>query len=184
MSDVTTRSLTLLGAVTSYARREILTWANAATTVRVFCTLGIFARPHDLVLVFAFALLGTASDAADGYLAKTFGGSNFGKRYDQYTDWCFAVAIMYAIVAAEGPTWYNLPLIVLIGGYLVIRARFPNADTNGTAKKKTIIQMVGVVVILAGHAFQVDSLVVLGYALLWLSLWYMAKALRDYSQHA
>lgn len=184
MSNVTPRSLTFRGAATSYVRREILTWANAATTVRVLCTLGIFARPHDSVLVFALAFLGAISDAADGYLAKWRGPTKFGARYDQYTDWGFAVAVIYAMVTIEGFTFYNIPLIVLIGGYLVIRARFPSADTNGAAKKKTVMQMIGVVVILAGHAFEVTLLVVLGYLLLWLSLWYMAKALRNYSRHA
>ncbi len=164
-------------------RGEVFTWANLFTTVRVFCVAGIFAYADDSKIVFVLALIGAISDAADGYLARLRGPTKFGARYDQYTDWGFAIAIIYAIVRVEGYTFYNLPLILLIGGYLVVRALFLNVDTNGDAKKKTIVQMTGVVVILAGHAFEVTLFVVFGYVLLWISLWYMVKALRNYSHH-
>ena len=180
MSNMTQMSPTLRGAVASYIRREVLTWPNAATTVRVFCTFGIFARSKDAVLVLALALVGATSDAVDGYLAKKFGQcTQFGKRYDQYADGGFGVALMYAIVEWEGFTANNFLLTLIIGIYFGARMLAPTADTNEFARTKTMLQFTGGVSILGSHALAWPLLQYAGYVIVWISMiwtWWSFKA--------
>lgn len=125
------------------------------------------------------------SDALDGYVAKKFGwSSTFGKRYDQYADWFFGIGILYAIYCAEGLTWYawpwNVALLTMIGGYLVIRTTMPGVDTNGAARLKTLIQFTGGVTILGSYALEWDGAHAIGYIIVWISVILMAKSLWNY----
>ncbi len=169
----------------SYAQREVLTIPNAVTFLRLLCSLGMFARPHELLVVFSLALAGGISDIIDGFLAKHFGwGTTFGKRFDQYTDWLFGIAILYTICLAGGLVVYTWPfngvLLILIGGYLLLRLKYPKVETTVTAKIKTGMQFVGGITILGGHAHVPewflehngydDFLLTCGYLLVWSSI--------------
>ncbi len=158
---------------------------NVLTTLRVVCTIGIFTWSDTPILVFVLTLVGAVSDALDGYLAKRFNWSTvLGKRYDQYTDWLFGIALLYAIYRAEGLIWYDWPyngaLLIMVGGYLLVRAALPNVDTTGAAKLKTFLQFAGAVGILAGHALGWDAIHFGGYLLVWSSIGLMGKSLWDY----
>lgn len=197
MSSVTGTAPASRGTVTSYFRREVLTWPNAVTTIRLFCAVGIFAWVDKSVLVFWFALIGGISDILDGWLAKRFKlGTEFGKTYDQWIDWLFGIALMYAIFAVAGITWYDWPyngaLLGMIGAYLLIRTLFPKVETIQVAKIKTAMQFTGGVTILGGyafkgsifilfgHMFEVDDLPAAGYLLVWSSIGLMAISLWIY----
>lgn len=172
--------------VKAYFRLQVLTIPNAVTLVRFFCALGMFIWPHDLFAVFWLAFIGGVSDILDGWLAKAFGwGTLFGKRFDQYTDWFFGFALLYTIYLAEkGLKWdgwpYNWELLILIGGYLLWRVRFPKVETTLMAKVKTAMQFAGGVIVLAGHAhvpkwfLEKDGydelLLTSGYLMLWASV--------------
>ncbi len=176
---------TWYGVVASYIQREVLTWPNLATLVRAICTAGIFAwaEKHVLVFVFWLALVGALSDVVDGWLAKRFNQSTqFGKRFDQFTDWYFGFALIYAIHSAAGFTWYNVPLAVMIAAYLFVRATFPLVDTSRAAKVKTALQFTGAVFVLGGHAFEIGWWTITGYLLIWASIWLMGKSLWDYKK--
>ena len=172
--------------VGAYFRQQILTIPNAVTLGRLFCALGMFVWSRELLVVFWLALVGGISDIIDGSLAKYFGwGTLFGKRFDQYTDWLFGIALLYTIyLAGEGLRlyeWpYNAELLVLIGGYLIWRLKFPKVETTFMAKIKTAMQFAGGIVILAGHAHVPewfleengydDFLLTFGYLLVWASV--------------
>jgi len=166
----------------SYIRREVLTLPNAVTAVRVVCALMMFATGEPL-LVFWLALVGGVSDLIDGYLAKRFKlGTKFGKHFDQYTDWLFGVALLYAIYRYDGMSllaWpYNWELLFLIGGYLLLRVWYPTVETIWIAKVKTAMQFCGGVGILGGYAHVCESFVAgssaavinVGYLVVWTSI--------------
>lgn len=199
MSITTPRRLPSWEETSSYFRRDVITWPNAVTTVRFFCTVAIILRPEYHRLVFWLALAGGLSDIIDGWLAKKFKlGTSFGKTYDQWIDWGFGVALMYSIYAAGGLNWYDWPytgeLLVLLAGYHVVRMLFPLVETIWVAKVKTAMQFGGGVVILANfagmHLTVGDSAVEFtigptelvngGYLLMWSSTSLMALSLRDY----
>jgi phosphatidylglycerophosphate synthase len=168
-------------------QREVLTWPNAVTTVRVFCALGIFLRAENCLIVFALALVGALSDILDGWLARTFDlGTDFGKTFDQWVDWLFGVALLYAIFVAGGLVWdewpFNGGLLGLIGAYLLIRVVFPLVETIQIAKIKTFMQFTGGVFVLGGHAFELADLLMGGYLLVWSSVGLMGKSLWDYGR--
>jgi len=188
MSIVTQKSLALWGKVTLYFRREVLTWPNGVTTIRALCALAISRWPGNFGLVFALALVGTLSDIVDGWLAKTFGwGTKFGKTFDQWVDWLFGVSLLYAIyVVGGGVVWhewpYNAVLLIMIGGYLLMRTLLPVIETVQLAKIKTFMQFGGGVIILGGHAFEAVDLLMGGYLLVWSSIGLMIKCLWDYGR--
>lgn len=180
MSDMTRKPSTL-HSVKAYVTHQILTIPNVVTTVRLVCAVLILIGPEEHLRVFVLAFVGWVSDLLDGFIAKTFGwSSEFGKRYDQYTDWSFGIALMYGIFVAGGLEWYNVPLILFIGGYLTMRLGKPTIETSEAAKVKTFLQFTGGVAILAAHAFEWTALLVAGYVLVWISLPHMARSVRDY----
>lgn len=181
MSGTMDRHRTWGGAIGSYVRREILAWPNLVTAIRVVCALGVVYWAGHHMMVFVLVALGAGSDALDGLIAKRFGLCTlFGKRFDQFADWGLGVAILYAVFVAEGLTWYNVPPLVAIGGYLALRIPRPIIDTTSVARQKTIVQYAGGVTILLGFALESMECLILGYALVWGSLWFMWKSLRDF----
>ncbi len=172
--------------VKAYLRQQVLTIPNAVTLMRLFCALGMFAWSGELSVVFWLALVGGISDIIDGFLAKHFGwGTLFGKRFDQYTDWLFGIALLHSIYLGGGGLklydWpYSGELLVLIGGYLIWRLKFPKVETTGVAKIKTAMQFAGGVIILGGYAHMPewflekdgydDFLLTSGYLLVWASV--------------
>ena len=185
-----------------YVRNEILTWPNLFTMARFWCAIVIFARPEYHRLVFWIALGGAVTDIIDGWLAKRFTlGTDFGKKFDQRVDWLFGIALLYAIyVAGHGVRWTewpgNGPLVLLIGGYLLIRTIFLKAETLWVAKLKTGMQFSGGVVILGGFAgihftfgdsaseytISATELIDWGYLFVWCSTGVMVVSLHDYIQ--
>ena len=172
--------------VETYIRLEVLTVPNAVTLVRLVCAFAMFVYSRDIFIVFWLALIGGVSDIIDGWLAKQFGwGTQFGKRFDQYTDWLFGIALLYTIYLAENGLrmneWpYNGELLILVGGYLVWRLKFPKVETTLSAKLKTAMQFAGGVIILSGHAriseWLLENsvydafLLTAGYLLIWSSI--------------
>lgn len=182
MSDLTKQRPTTKGA--AYFSREVLTIPNAVTLLRVLCVIGMFAWRGESDVVFTLAMLAWVSDGIDGYLAKTFGWcTKFGARFDQYADWVFGVALLYAVFVEERftLTLYNSPLLGLIVLYLLLRMRYYRAKTIEVAKRKTFIQFLGALTILAGHAFDLEWLRVVGYVILYLSLPLMYISWRGYA---
>jgi cardiolipin synthase len=143
----------------------------------------MLAEPNRPVLVLVLAFLAWLSDGVDGYIAKTYGWSTkLGARLDQYADWSFGVALLYTIFVAEDftLTWYNTPLMFLIGLYLLLRMRYLATETTEVAKLKTFVQFLGGIVILSGHAFVSSVLLVIGYLIVASSLPLMYRSLRSY----
>ena len=173
-------------------RLQAPTVPNLITCLRMACAFRMFTNPEDPVHVFLLALLGALSDAIDGPLAKWLDQCTvLGKRLDQYADWAFGFALMYTIWFAEGLQWYNWPLIVIIGVYMIIRVKFLAANTTDAARKKTIMQFVGGVMILASPVSalffipqEATLLLLLGYGLLWGSLWHLIQSLREYIKNS
>jgi len=179
MSDSTKRPLVHCEA--SYWRREVLTLPNLITLFRAGCACWMLAEPYTPLQVAILAFLGWASDGIDGWVAKTFGmTSRFGARLDQYVDWLFGAAMLYAIYVAEPPTWYGIGIIWLISLYLLLRMRYYNADTPEVAKLKTFLQFSGGVVILIGDAGGIGFITGIGYVIIILSLPLLVLCLRAY----
>jgi len=194
---------------TSYVRREVMTWPNAVTTVRLVCAIAMFGWSFlwstNIVIIFVLALIGAVSDIVDGWIARTFhSGTKFGKHYDQYTDWLFGIAIIYTVFLVGGitfETWpFNGELCFLLGLYLLLRIRFLTAETIAIAKIKTLMQFSGGVAILGGHArvgeligygyvpeiiTQESSALLIngGYLLVWSSIALMYRSLWNYWQN-
>lgn len=176
----------------NYFAREVLTWPNLVTAVRLVCAIVLFMVAGEHRLVFILALVGAASDMLDGWLAKTFKlGTTFGKYFDQYTDWLFGAALLYAIYMADGMHFFEWPfnweLLGMIGAYLLLRTAFPCVQTSSIAKIKTFMQFCGGVLVLGGYARLsggADGIGALcingGYALVWASIGLMGKSLWDY----
>ena len=182
MSDTTKKPLTASG-VRSYIRQEVLTWPNLITSGRFACVIGMFANPNEPMTVLVLAIIAWVSDGVDGYVAKRFGWcTQLGARLDQYADWSFGVALLYTIFNAEHftLTWYNTPLLWLISLYLLLRMKYWTADTTNVAKLKTFVQFAGGLVILGGHAWELDGLRIVGYAIITCSLPLMFKSLQSY----
>ncbi|OGG49829.1 hypothetical protein A3C18_00885 [Candidatus Kaiserbacteria bacterium RIFCSPHIGHO2_02_FULL_54_11b] len=180
MSDMTKTPPTVRG-VRAYMQREVLTLPNFITMMRICCVVGMFAEAKRPVLVLVLAFAAWLSDGVDGFVAKKFGScTKLGARLDQYADWSFGVALLYTIFVAEHFTWYNAPLLLLIGGYLLLRMRYLAVETTEVAKLKTFVQFLGGVVILGGHAFETGLLLVIGYLIVGSSLPLMFKSLRSY----
>ena len=165
----------------SYLRTQVVTWPNLFTTLRFFCAIGIFIFPGRALLVFTLAFIGAVSDAIDGWLARRFGlGTDFGKVFDQWVDWCFGISLICAIYVAGGLVFsappFNGELVVLIGGYLLARLKYPIAETTISAKWKTAMQFSGAVFVLGGHAQGAKVILAntwpltIGYMLLWASV--------------
>ena len=198
MRNMTTKPLTWKSAAAAYLRREVFTWPNVATTVRLACALVMYGLPNYAVLVAWLAFAGAISDAMDGILAKWLGGTKYGERYDQWVDWFFGFALIYTIAHAENFVWQQWPfngeLFSLISGYLLARLRFPMLSTIRNAKIKTAMQFTGAVSILGGHAHVLDAFLTTtmadsaqrlidgGYALIWLSVVLMLLSLFDYGK--
>lgn len=175
------------GSWVAYVRHEVLTIPNVVTTFRVGCAICILTSPKDIAFFFWLAVAGGVSDLIDGFLAKNFGwGTKFGKHYDQYADWLFGVALLYAIFEAHNRSlaffiWpFNGILLFLIGGYLIVRVRFPKLETIEIARPKTGLQFFGAICILGGYAFDVEKSITIGYILVWSSVGLMGKSLVDY----
>lgn len=162
---------------------------NAVTTIRLICAICILVWPRNIVFVFWLALAGGLSDMVDGFLAKRYGwATRFGERYDQWVDWLFGIALLYALYLKEDVMWrewpYNGELLFLIGMYLLIRTFIPLVDTTRIAKWKTGMQFAGAVVILGGHAWSFGTIITIGYMLVWSSIGVMMFTLVDYIKTA
>ena len=182
MTDMTNKPLTVRG-VGSYLRREVFTLPNLITLTRIYCVYRMVAEPEETVQVFFFAFFAWVSDGLDGLIAKTFSWcSRLGATLDQWADWSLGIALIYTIFAAEQfkLNWYNMPLMWLITGYLIYRIKYWRAETTDVAKLKTFVQFVGGLVILGGHAFELDWIVIVGYIIVTYSLRLMWMSLRSY----
>ncbi|MBV9159106.1 MAG: CDP-alcohol phosphatidyltransferase family protein [Candidatus Kaiserbacteria bacterium] len=184
----------------SYLRSEVCTIANAITSVRLICALALYAFPELAAVAFLAALIGAVSDAIDGPVAKwTRRCTSFGKRFDQWVDWFFGIALMYAILVHDRFTVNTISLTVVIGAYMLLRLRVPTADTSSAARIKTILQFTAGPVILSGHAAPeigqflfgdrieipaiASALWYAGYAIVWTSTLWTWYSFRDYFVH-
>ena len=119
----------------SYFQREVLKWPNLITAGRIVLTVGMFYFAGNPKLIFWLAFAAWVSDGVDGWLAKTFGWcTRFGARFDQWADWLFGFALLYALCVAEPLTRYNTPLVLSIAGYLIARIWYLEEDTTGRCK--------------------------------------------------
>ena len=167
----------------SYFQREVLKWPNLITAGRIVLTVGMFYFAGNPKLIFWLAFAAWVSDGVDGWLAKTFGWcTRFGARFDQWADWLFGFALLYALCVAEPLTRYNTPLVLSIAGYLIARIWYLEEDTTDVAKRKTFMQFFGAVVILAGHAWSAEIIRIIGYGIIVSSLPLMYWSLQSYRQ--
>ncbi len=179
------RNICLFSGGIAYAKREVFTVPNAVTAVRLVCTIAMFVYGREVAASFYLALVGAVSDAIDGYLAKRFNwGTKFGQHFDQYVDWLFGIALLWVIFLnspVEYDAWpFNLELLILIGGYLLLRALFPKLETIFIAKVKTFLQFAGGVIILCGLAYTWQECIVGGYLVVWSSIALMGMSLVYY----
>ena len=156
--------------------------------------VGLFYLPHnwsDMACGLLFALVGI-TDAFDGYLARKLGQvSRLGAFLDPVAD-KLIVATALVLIVAKDPVWYvTLTAAIIIGREIAISALREwmaeigarhKMKVSGVAKFKTIVQIVGLSMML----FRQD---ILGLPVYWtglgltvaaavLTLWSMAAYLR------
>ena len=159
-----------VGRATSMAA-DLVTIARALATVPI--CIAILAGARDVAL--AIFILAAASDALDGWLARqTRGASPRGALLDPLADKILVVGTLAAL-AAVGVGWPVTVVAVLVGArealVTAIRvrafARGIALPTDRSAKAKTVIQMVGVaLIIVGGRPWAVAGAVIVGLAFL------------------
>lgn len=173
----------------SDTREKAFNLPNAITTGRILAALVIWLFPSGHLVVLACATLGVISDALDGWIARRWHLETWiGKRIDQIADLLFGFALAYAVIAQEGLTLYNKPILFGIVFYAAALGLLwlygkPH-ESSKAAKWKTAIQFASAVAILAHHTFDFLPLQVVGYAGLYLSMWLSGVALLGYYRRA
>jgi CDP-diacylglycerol--glycerol-3-phosphate 3-phosphatidyltransferase len=148
-----------------------VTLARALATVPI--CIAILAGARDVAL--AIFILAAASDALDGWLARrTAGAGPRGALLDPLADKVLVVGTLVAL-AAVGTGWPVTVVAVLVGAREALVAAFrARAFARGitlpadrSAKVKTVIQMVGVaLIIVGGRPWAVAGAVIVGLAFL------------------
>jgi CDP-diacylglycerol--glycerol-3-phosphate 3-phosphatidyltransferase len=153
-----------------------MNWPNLITLSRVPALFAVVALlfvdiPGAATAAFGVFILGGVSDWLDGYLARRFRiVSNFGKLMDALTDKVLVVGVMIAmLVPMPGardtllPDWaLFLVLLIFAREFLVTGLRLVAASqgrvlaAERTGKIKTVLQLVGVSVLLLAHALEAD----------------------------
>lgn len=189
MTDVVRAKIAASRGEASYIRREILTVPNVFTLSRFCCGILIFLLVGDQRTVFYLALWGAVSDFLDGYLAKKLGqATEFGRRFDQVTDFVFGFSLIYAIWSWEGSKLYSIPIIVgLIAfafGVWKLRKRGLAINSSRISKQRIFFQFAAAVVIIGTHAGlpipHLEILRVIAYVVLWFTLYLTWRAYVGY----
>ncbi|MBI4088007.1 CDP-alcohol phosphatidyltransferase family protein [Candidatus Kaiserbacteria bacterium] len=182
MADVVRAKTAASRGETSYIRREVLTVPNLFTLSRFCCGILIFFLTRNPQTVFYLAFWGAVSDFFDGYLAKKLGqATEFGKRFDQVTDFVFGFSLIYIIWRWEGTTLYNIPiavgLVAFAYGVWKLRKRGLAINSSKTSKRRIFFQFAAAVVIIGTHAalpiphLGMLMLRTIAYVVLWFSLY-------------
>lgn len=162
-------------------RTEGPTWPNLITVIRFVLVIGMFVTAGRPATVFWLAFVAWVTDWVDGFLAKRLNQcTRLGARLDQWTDWLFGFALLYAVYRAEPLVWYNILLASSIIVYLIARMWYLSEDTTDVAKWKTFMQFFGAVVVLAAHAWDMETIRLIGYGIIVASLPLMYGSLQSY----
>ena len=143
------------------------------------------------VAAIIFSLAGI-TDWLDGYFARRLNqASAFGAFLDPVADKLLVVMAMVLLAANHTSIWFVLPTAVIIAREVFVSAlREWMANSNKRnlvkvgyiGKVKTTVQMVGITILLATNAASAQSIVWLGYFLIYISavfsLWSMVSYLR------
>lgn len=146
---------------------------------------------HNLLAAGLFAIA-SLTDWLDGYLARKLNQtSDFGAFLDPVADKLLVVMAMVLLAANHTSIWFVLPTAVIIAREVFVSAlREWMANSNKRnlvkvgyiGKVKTTVQMVGITILLATNAASAQSIVWLGYFLIYISavfsLWSMVSYLR------
>lgn len=94
--------------------------ANLLTSIRILCAVLILIFPAFSKWYYVFYLLGGATDAADGAVARISGtATDFGNKFDTAADIVFALAVLLKVIGSlVVPRW----LLVWIGVIVLIKA--------------------------------------------------------------
>ncbi len=139
--------------------------------------------------LFAIASL---TDWLDGYLARKLNQtSDFGAFLDPVADKLLVVMAMVLLAANHPSIWFVLPTAIIIAREVFVSAlREWMANSNKRdvvkvgyiGKVKTTVQMIAIIILLATDASTPQSIVWLGYVLIYVSavfsLWSMVTYLR------
>ncbi len=171
----------------SYTRSQVLTVPNAITALRFAAAIYIMVWPDNRTVVFKAVLFAAVTDLIDGWLARLLNqATDLGKKFDQLTDKVYGLALFYPMLLWEGFTWYNTPAMAAIVVYSCIvtywRARRLTTNTSDVAKWKTALQFIACILVIGSHAYVMPFIMVLGYGLLWYSLWPTWKSFQGYAK--
>ncbi len=135
---------------------------------------GLFAPPNDRYVAVAIFVFASATDALDGYIARSRNLiTTFGKFMDPLADKMLVAAALIAMVELSMlPSWVVILIICrefIITGFRTIAAGNNIIIAAGNLGKiKTVTQMVMIVFVLLGFTHPVA--VTIGTVLIWLSV--------------
>ena len=132
------------------------------------------------------------SDWLDGYLARRLGQTTpFGAFLDPVADKLIVATALVLLVEVHASAILAIPAIVIVGRERVVSAlrewmaqysRMRSVAVSVLGKVKTSIQMIAIILLLAGGPNQDSPVVLLGYILLYaaavLTLWSMVQYLK------
>lgn len=166
----------------SVDRSHLMNIPILLTTLRIALIpvfVAVFLWPGRWTNLAAASLFGIAAltDWLDGYLARRWSQTTrFGAFLDPVADKLIVVSAIVLLVGSHGSIWLTLPGLVIVGREIVVSAlREWMAEMNrrgvvavsAIGKYKTVTQITAILMLLAFPPGSRESLVILGYVLIY-----------------
>ena len=143
--------------------------------VPVFVILMYINMPYNYLLALIVFVLAAITDALDGKIARKYNLiTDFGKLMDPLADKILVIAALMCFIDIKViPGWIVLIIVSRELSVSIMRAvaacdgKVIAAGSSG--KLKTVVQMVGIVVLLFGIAIDINSIILTGQVLVYIS---------------